>query len=139
MSLADSIAVTLRRVSVHGTSLRYEADGVEHTAPFCRHGDIIIIGMESIAIRPPEAVLLGHGDTHAAHHGTAVVAPMPGLVTEIRVKPGDMVKRGDIAVLFEAMKMVQSLAVPADGVVRAVHCTEGDFAEGRAVLIELQE
>ena len=63
---------------------------------------------------------------------------MPATVIKINVEPGDAVKKGDILVLLEAMKMELPVRAPETGTVRAVRCREGDLVEADAVLMELQ-
>ena len=48
-----------------------------------------------------------------------------GNVWKVLVKPGDAVKAGDTLFIMEIMKMEVPHDAPADGVVRAVHVTEG--------------
>lgn len=47
-------------------------------------------------------------------------APMPGLIVDIRVQPGQTVQKGDPLLVLEAMKMENILKAPADGVVGSV-------------------
>ncbi|MFD1871315.1 biotin/lipoyl-containing protein [Hymenobacter bucti] len=47
-------------------------------------------------------------------------APMPGLIVDIRVQPGQAVQKGDPLLVLEAMKMENILKAPADGVVSSV-------------------
>ena len=47
-------------------------------------------------------------------------APMPGLIVDIRVQPGQAVQKGDPLLVLEAMKMENILKAPADGVVASV-------------------
>ena len=63
---------------------------------------------------------------------------MPATVTRINVKPGDAVKRGDILVLLEAMKMELPVRASSGGTVRAIRCREGELVDADAVLLELQ-
>jgi biotin carboxyl carrier protein len=49
-----------------------------------------------------------------------VKAPMPGLIVDIRVQPGQAVQKGDPLLVLEAMKMENILKAPADGVVSSV-------------------
>jgi 3-methylcrotonyl-CoA carboxylase alpha subunit len=69
--------------------------------------------------------------------GWRAVAPMPATVIKIDVKPGDAVKKGDVLVVLEAMKMELPLRAPADGTVAAVRCAAGDLVPAEAVLVEL--
>ena len=61
---------------------------------------------------------------------------MPATVITVRVKPGDAVKKGDIVVVLEAMKMELPLRALGDGVVSAVRCREGELVPADAPLVE---
>ena len=49
-----------------------------------------------------------------------VAAHLPGLIIEISVKEGDKVSRGDLVCKMEAMKMVNEVTAPIDGVVKEI-------------------
>ena len=68
----------------------------------------------------------------------AVTAPMPATVLRINVKPGDAVKKGDVLVLLEAMKMELPVRATDAGVVAAIRCREGELVDADAVLLEWQ-
>jgi biotin carboxyl carrier protein len=71
-------------------------------------------------------------------HGVQVLtAPMPATVLDVPVKAGDTVKKGDVVLLLEAMKMELPIRAPGDALVTAVHCREGELVQADAVLIEL--
>jgi biotin carboxyl carrier protein len=63
---------------------------------------------------------------------------MPATVIKIPVKPGDAVKKGDVLVLLEAMKMELPIRAAGDAVVRAVYCREGELVQADAPLVELE-
>jgi len=63
------------------------------------------------------------------------VAPMPGVVLEVRVSVGDSVSVGQTLVVLEAMKMGHHMNAPADGVVEAVLVGAGDQVENGAELL----
>jgi biotin carboxyl carrier protein len=65
-----------------------------------------------------------------------LTAPMPATVIKVHVKPGDAVKKGDIVVVLEAMKMELPLRAFGNGVVSAVRCREGELVQADATLIE---
>ncbi|KAA5804891.1 acetyl/propionyl/methylcrotonyl-CoA carboxylase subunit alpha [Alkalicaulis satelles] len=71
--------------------------------------------------------------------GGAVLAPMPGKVLSVAVKPGDAVKKGQTLVVLEAMKMEHALAAPRDGVVEAVNAETGAQVSDGAALVVLSE
>jgi 3-methylcrotonyl-CoA carboxylase alpha subunit len=67
-----------------------------------------------------------------------LVAPLPGLISDIRVKVGDTVARGDTGLQIEAMKLIHTLSFAKDGVVTAVRCSVGDIVASGATLVEIE-
>jgi 3-methylcrotonyl-CoA carboxylase alpha subunit len=65
------------------------------------------------------------GASHAGALDGAVVAPMPGMVTALAVRQGQTVKRGEILLVLEAMKMENALVAPFDGVLVALNVQLG--------------
>ena len=72
----------------------------------------------------------------ASTAGQALVAPMPATVIAVHVEAGDAVKKGDVVVVLEAMKMELPLRALGDGVVSAVRCRAGELVQADATLIE---
>ncbi|MGC6459958.1 MAG: pyruvate carboxylase [Akkermansiaceae bacterium] len=66
-----------------------------------------------------------------------VGAPLPGMVSEVAVKPGDTVKEGDKLVVLEAMKMLTTVSAPADGTVSEVILQKGKSADTGDLLVTL--
>lgn len=65
-----------------------------------------------------------------------VTAPMPGLITSVRVSAGEAVAAGAPLLVLEAMKMENVLQSPGDGMVAAVKVKAGDRVEKGQVLVE---
>ena len=65
-----------------------------------------------------------------------IKAPMPGLVIDLKVKTGDVVKAGDPLLILEAMKMENILKSPGGGTIKNVKTKKGDSVEKGQVLIE---
>ena len=65
-----------------------------------------------------------------------IKSPMPGLIIELKVKDGDVVKANDILLILEAMKMENIIKSPREGIVKSVKVKEGDTVEKSQVLIE---
>lgn len=66
-----------------------------------------------------------------------IKAPMPGLILEVYLKPGDQVNEGDKLIVLEAMKMENIIKSPSDGVIKSVAIIQGDRVEKNQTLIEL--
>ena len=76
-----------------------------------------------------------------AKSGTAgsvtVKAPMPGNIIKVNVKAGAAVKKGDVLLVLEAMKMENDICAPADGTVASVEVSQGATVQTDAVLVTL--
>ena len=64
-----------------------------------------------------------------------IKAPMPGLILEINVKAGDIIKKGDPVLILEAMKMENVLKSSGDGEIKEVLVHPGSSVEKNQVLI----
>jgi biotin carboxyl carrier protein len=65
-------------------------------------------------------------------------APMPGLVIKVSVKEGKKVKKGDVLVILESMKMQNELKSPHKGTITEVNIKKGDRVEKRDVMVVLE-
>jgi biotin carboxyl carrier protein len=74
-------------------------------------------------------------DSLAAKKVNEIKAPMPGLVIEVKVAEGDVVKKGDAIIVLEAMKMENNIKSPTDGVVKKINVKKGQAVEKNQVLI----
>lgn len=61
----------------------------------------------------------------AAGEGEQISSPMPGTILDVRVNVGDSVKKGQVLMILEAMKMENEIMAGADGVVTAIGVTKG--------------
>lgn len=63
---------------------------------------------------------------------------IPGTIRKVFVKEGDRVKQGTNLLELEAMKMVNNIAAPVDGVVARINVKTGDLVAKSFLLIELK-
>lgn len=63
--------------------------------------------------------------------------PMTGKLESLRVQAGQRVHKGDVLFVLEAMKMLNDVRAPRDGVVTAVHAAPGATVETQTVILEL--
>ena len=66
--------------------------------------------------------------------GETVVSPMPGNILSVNVQNGSAVKKGDVLMILEAMKMENEIMAPCDGTVTSVSVQKGAAVESGAVL-----
>ena len=72
-------------------------------------------------------------DAEAVEGG--LVAPMPGQVLMVDVRPGDRVAAGQVLVVMEAMKMEHQITAPVDGEVCEVRASVGDQVDNGELLV----
>lgn len=85
-----------------------------------------------------KAEAAGTAADNAPITGHTLTAPMPGTVVEIKVKPGDSVKKGQTVLVYEAMKMENEVEADRDGTVKRVFAAPGQPVAADAVLVEFE-
>ena len=66
--------------------------------------------------------------------GETVASPMPGTILGVNVANGQAVKKGDVLMMLEAMKMENEIVAPCDGTIASVAVTKGSSVETGTVL-----
>ena len=110
------------RVNVNGTAYEVEIEemtGAPAAAP-----------VTAPAAAPAPAVSGGAGES--------INAPMPGNILSVNVAAGDTVKKGQVLMVLEAMKMENEIMAPRDGKVTAVAVAKGAAVESGALLCTIQ-
>ncbi len=69
-----------------------------------------------------------------AQGSVKVNAPMPGKVLKVSASNGQAVKKGEVLLILEAMKMENEIVAPQDGTVASINVAVGDSVEAGAVL-----
>ena len=67
-----------------------------------------------------------------------MTSPMPGNVLEICASVGQKVSEGDIVIILETMKMENEICAVRDGVIKAIHVSEGQTVSADAPLFDLE-
>ena len=124
------------KYTIDGKEYKVQIEDVEgNIADVTVNGEAFKVEMEQEA-EPEKKVVLGQptaeaeeGETASAANvntANALKAPLPGVVTEIKVAVGDEVKAGDVVVVLEAMKMANNLEAEKDGKVTAICVKTGE-------------
>ena len=74
----------------------------------------------------------------APAEGVTITSPMPGNILAVNVTPGASVKKGDVLMVLEAMKMENEIMCPQDGKVISVAVTKGATVETGTLLCVIQ-
>lgn len=73
----------------------------------------------------------------SAAGSVTVSAPMPGKILGVKLQPGAAVKRGQVILILEAMKMENEIVAPQDGTIASINVAVGDMVEPGATLATL--
>ena len=103
------------RVNVNGTNYEVELELVSENE----------VKSAAPAAAPAAAAPVG---------GETVTAPMPGPILDVKVAAGAAVKKGDVLMILEAMKMENEILAPCDGTVAALNVSKGTTVETGTVL-----
>jgi 3-methylcrotonyl-CoA carboxylase alpha subunit len=142
----EAVKFSVERVKLNGGAtsldapcdLRLSIDGRPFEAFVAPHNDKhrVFVGAQTwdVSFPDPLSGVTGH---HSAEGSLA--APMPGVITLIKAKPGDHVDAGAVLMLMEAMKMEHAIKAPHDGVVKSFRFKPGDQVKQGDVLADFEE
>ncbi len=114
------------------TSLRKEEENGSY--------HLLLNGMSlHIEIEDERAALLKSfgGEKSTKVHSAVLRSPMPGKISRLMVKEGELIEAGQGVLILEAMKMENEIKSPAAGIVKAIRVAESDAVEKNAILIEI--
>jgi biotin carboxyl carrier protein len=63
---------------------------------------------------------------------------LPGTLKKLTVKKGDKVEKGDLLLIFEAMKMMNTVKAPQKGIIKEIHVALGDKFPKNTLLLEFK-
>jgi biotin carboxyl carrier protein len=125
-------------ITVNGVTYTVEVEEVGATAaaPAAAAVAAPVAAPAPAAAPAPKAAPTAPKATGAAG-AVSVKAPMPGNIMKVNCKAGASVKKGDVLIVLEAMKMENDICAPQDGVVASVEVAQGATVETDAVLVTL--
>ncbi|HET8679140.1 MAG TPA: biotin/lipoyl-containing protein [bacterium] len=130
-------AVVMLTVAPHGVgTYAVTCNGRRALAHYARDGRMYFLHVDGQTY----AFERDHAETRArvAASGHDVRAPMPGVVTRLFVREGQIVAAGDPLYVVEAMKIETVIRAPAAGRVERIHSAPGAQIEAGAIVIEVK-
>ncbi len=121
------------RVTVNGQTYEVEVEEIDA-------GEVRPAPAEEVKRVVPEeapkpAAPAKRGDVAVPEGGEVVKAPLPGVVVDVKVAPGQRVQAGDVLVVLEAMKMENEIPSPVAGTVTEVAVSKGQSVNVDDVLV----
>ncbi|MFZ5989768.1 MAG: biotin/lipoyl-containing protein [Bacillota bacterium] len=77
-------------------------------------------------------------DTAVPQGAATITAPMPGTILSVNVNSGDTVKKGQVLLILEAMKMENEIMAPQDGTIASVNVSRGGSVNAGDILISMK-
>ena len=118
------------RVTVNGTVYEIELEELTGAAPSAPAAPA--------AAAPAAAAPAAPAPAAAPAGGEQVTSPMPGTILAVNVAVGDTVKRGQVLMILEAMKMENEIMCPCDGKIASVNTSKGSSVESGTLLCVIQ-
>lgn len=137
------------KYTIDGKEYKVEiGDIADNVADVTVNGEAFKVEMEPEKEPEKKKVVLGNPKEQASEEETtnaanvntanAVKAPLPGVVTEIKVAVGDEVKTGDVVLVLEAMKMANNIEAEKDGKVTAICVKTGESVMEDSPLVVIE-
>lgn len=121
---------TTAKVTVNGTDYTVEWEKPVEEKP--------VVKVQPVAAKPAAPATPAAKPAAAPVSGNAIKTPLPGVIIDVKVAVGDVVKKGQTVVVLEAMKMENNINADRDGKVVAIQVAKGDTVADGAALVVLE-
>lgn len=115
------------KIKVNGKTYKVELEAMEEVKSNGKAAPVAAKKEEKAA---PAPVSTGEG--------REVLAPIQGMLMKFKVKVGDKVKKGDVLLIIEAMKLENEVCAPCDGVVSELVATAGNMVSSKQLLLKIK-
>jgi biotin carboxyl carrier protein len=146
-SITSSLLSSYTVVSNNGNSIVLKKGGVKYECRLLFHdteNNTVVIKVNGAKItvelkKEVDFILESFGISgNSAQSINELKAPMPGVVIDIKITPGDAIKRGDPLIILEAMKMENILSAPIDCTISSIEVKKKETVEKNTLLIKFK-
>lgn len=119
-------------ITVNGTAYQVEVEEIKEAkaAPAAKAAAAPV----AKAAAPAPAAAAAPAPAEVGAGDTAVTAPMPGKIIKVVAEAGKAVKKGDVIMILEAMKMQNEITAPVDGTVKSINAAADQSVKGGDIL-----
>ena len=132
-------------ISLENGKMNFMLDEQSYTVFVSAHADQRVeVSVDGCGFHLQRKDLLPGNDTPPAEiHASddeenAIISPMPGTVIKINVSEGDKVKKGDVLLIVESMKMENNILAAGTGTVKKLNVSTKDMVDKNTVLVILE-
>ena len=126
----NEVNETTANVTVNGEGFKVEWEKPQEEKPIVKVQPVVAksVTTPAASVQTPATAVKGN----------AIKTPLPGVIIDVRVNVGDMIKKGETVIVLEAMKMENNINADRDGKVIAIQVAKGDTVADGAVLVVLE-
>lgn len=118
------------RITVNGTAYDVAVEDLGGTAAPVAAAPVVAAPAVAAAPAPVAAAPVQAAPAATGAEGSIeVTSPMPGKILNIKTSVGAAVKKGEVVMILEAMKMENEIVAPEDGTVASINVAAGDSVE----------
>ena len=120
-------SLDVKMIAQKDSSITFEIDGSETTVEI------------SPDYSPPQRdVTPSSTDSPLQIEDGKVLSPMPGIITSLPLKKGEITKKGETIAIIEAMKMENNIPAPIEGKIVELHVSVGEEIEAGQPLLRIE-
>lgn len=116
------------RITVNGTAYDVAVEEL---------GSSVAPAVSTVKAAAPAAPAAAPAPTASSAGSIAVTSPMPGKILAVKASVGQAVKKGDVVLILEAMKMENEVVAPEDGTIASIDVAVGSAVEAGDTLATL--
>lgn len=134
----------ISRIENHSSEFSFYLDGTKETCLISQDENEMFysslggITFEAKRADTPDISVFNSRLRSGDHHlQNQIISPLNGRIVRLNVKKGDIVKKGDVLIVIESMKMENKILAPAEAVITDINVAYGDQVIGNELLIKL--
>ena len=128
----NDVTDTTANVTVNGVEYKVEWEKPQEPKP------VTVVKPTVVKPAPAQAASPAPAQAAAPVNGHAIKTPLPGVIIDVKVNVGDVVKKGYTVVILEAMKMENNINADKEGKVTSIAVSKGDTVADGAVLLTIE-